>query len=856
MIGTAVGPYQITGLIGRGGMGEVYRGRHAQLGREAAIKLIATGGARAGGTSTARLQREAIAAARLDHPGVVRVFDCGETADGRTYLAMELVEGEGLDQVIARAPMPPRRAVEVVRDAARALHFAHERRIVHRDVKPSNILVTPEGRAKVTDFGVARLLDHEGPRLTATGAFVGTPQYMAPEQLQASQSVGPASDVYGLGATFYEALTGRPPIEIEGIAQLVHAVMNVAPEPPSRAVPLQRLAGAGIRSAAVDAVVARALAKRVEDRYGSAAAFADDLERLLGAGGTEAEGVAAAGAPIGTRADATAPGARRGPPTAPPTPPPVRPPARAPAVATGAALTPAMWAGIGAAGAIAVVAIMVLAVMLGLRDGETRAPRDVARGGGDDGRGAGSTGASSSPERATDADAGTGGPVTGPPEPIPEPEPAPVDVPDPTPDPDPDPTAGSTPTVEPAAGPTIPGGVDGADGSIGELVASALRDVREIRLEQAGEKLALARERAGDDRELLETIDYLTLITQTMTDATLDALWRNAKQAIDVTIPTALRAIEGLPEEHRAPLREVLATLERLAQCRMAGPILLYQLAQGSIERDHVEQIITTWREAATWADGVAATSRDEGGEVVTRIADRTRRAADDLERRRLIQLDFAADGFLAGAFGARVERWTHSERGLSWPTPAPPDDAEASIWIPVPAGAQRVVVELETRGDLPGEGPPVVTVCVAGGAAVALGDRILMKGPPEQVVPLAHARARGHDVPLPDLPMARIPDGLPEQCQLVLLMGHTPAASRVSLVSAPREEIVGLAGPCLLAESTAVRLSVAGPVAIRAVTIALPRLGGPPGDGRRPPMGTGGPGGRGPPPRGPRRPR
>src|SRR5262245_56994992 len=205
---TALVPgYEILGELGRGGMGVVYRARQVGLGRVVALKMILAGG-HAGAPGRARFRAEAEAVARLQHPNIVQVFEVCDH-DGLPYFSMEFCPGGSLAAKPGGALLQPGRAADLVQTLARAVHVAHQKGIVHRDLKPANVLLAEDGTPKVTDFGLAkRLGGAAGP--TATGQAIGTPAYMAPEQA-AGGEVGPAADVYALGAVLYELLTGRPP---------------------------------------------------------------------------------------------------------------------------------------------------------------------------------------------------------------------------------------------------------------------------------------------------------------------------------------------------------------------------------------------------------------------------------------------------------------------------------------------------------------------------------------------------------------------------------------------------------------------------------------------------------------------
>ncbi len=275
--GHQIGAYVVSGLLGRGGMGIVYRAQHATLGRPVALKVLRGAASEA---AAARLQREAQTLARIDHSGVVKVFDVGRTPNGCAFLAMELVEGDDLAGLLARRAIDLPTAVRAIAEAARGLQAAHDHSVVHRDVKPSNILVDREGHARLVDFGVGRVLDAD-TRLTATGAMIGTIGYMAPEQVTQAESVGPAADVYGVGATLYEVITGRIPFEAENAPATIHEIINSDPVAPSERAPEGTFGHGPPRPAALDAICLHALSKRPEDRYATAEELAADLEHAL-----------------------------------------------------------------------------------------------------------------------------------------------------------------------------------------------------------------------------------------------------------------------------------------------------------------------------------------------------------------------------------------------------------------------------------------------------------------------------------------------------------------------------------------------------------------------------------------------
>src|SRR4051812_38387042 len=231
----SVDGYEMLDIVDRGGSGIIYRARHLRLKRVVALKMLLSG-EYAGRAELARFTCEAQAVAALQHPNIVQIFDVGEV-DGRAYFAMEFVGGGSLARKQAGVPQPARYAASTVETLARAVHVAHLSGIVHRDLKPSNILLTPDGTPKVTDFGLARRDDNGIRGMTLTGFPVGTPSYMAPEQAQAQahkNGVGPAADVYALGAILYELLTGRPPFRAESALETLRQLTTDEPVPPAR----------------------------------------------------------------------------------------------------------------------------------------------------------------------------------------------------------------------------------------------------------------------------------------------------------------------------------------------------------------------------------------------------------------------------------------------------------------------------------------------------------------------------------------------------------------------------------------------------------------------------------------------
>src|SRR5262249_49975582 len=220
--------YEVQEVLGRGGMGVVYKAWHRRLHRPVAVKMLLAG-AYAQPQELERFLREAETVAGLHHANLVQVYDMGDL-DSRPYFTMEYVEGGSLAQKLAGAPQPADQAAALVAALAEAIQVAHQSGIVHRDLKPANILLTADGTPKVTDFGLARRLDRGG--LTLTGVPVGTPSYMAPEQGRGNgDAIGPAADVYALGAILYELLTGRPPFRAESAATTLQQVLAEDPVP-------------------------------------------------------------------------------------------------------------------------------------------------------------------------------------------------------------------------------------------------------------------------------------------------------------------------------------------------------------------------------------------------------------------------------------------------------------------------------------------------------------------------------------------------------------------------------------------------------------------------------------------------
>jgi serine/threonine-protein kinase len=262
--------YELEAVLGRGGMGIVYKARHLRLNRPVALKMLLAG-AYAGPHELARFLHEAEAEAGLRHANIVQVYDVGDH-EGRPYFTMEFVEGGSLAQKLAGTPQPARRAAALLATLAEAVQVAHQGGIVHRDLKPANILLTADGTPKIADFGLARHFDG-GPALTRSGARVGTPSYMAPEQaIGKAGTVGPAADIYALGALLYEMLTGRPPFRGETAVETERQVIAEEPVPPARLNPKV--------PRDLETVCLKCLHKDPERRYATAAALAEDLQRF------------------------------------------------------------------------------------------------------------------------------------------------------------------------------------------------------------------------------------------------------------------------------------------------------------------------------------------------------------------------------------------------------------------------------------------------------------------------------------------------------------------------------------------------------------------------------------------------
>ena len=278
MTGLIGGRYELGELLGRGGMAEVRKGTDTRLGRVVAIKRLRTDLA-SDATFQARFRREAQSSASLNHPSVVSVYDTGEeeATDGsgvaQPYIVMEYVAGRTLREIVREGrKILPERALEITSGVLSALDYSHRAGIIHRDIKPGNVMLTPSGDVKVMDFGIARAISDASSTMTQTAAVVGTAQYLSPEQAR-GETVDSRSDVYSAGCLLYELLTGRPPFVGDSPVAVAYQHVREPATPPSdhdTELP-----------AAIDAIVMKSLAKRVEDRYQSAAAMRSDIERYL-----------------------------------------------------------------------------------------------------------------------------------------------------------------------------------------------------------------------------------------------------------------------------------------------------------------------------------------------------------------------------------------------------------------------------------------------------------------------------------------------------------------------------------------------------------------------------------------------
>jgi serine/threonine protein kinase/tetratricopeptide (TPR) repeat protein len=269
---TKVAGYDILGELGRGGMGVVYKAKQAGLNRLCALKMV-LGGGHASADNLARFKIEAEAIAQLHHPNIVQVYEIGEEA-GCPFFSLEYIDGSSLQQKIDSTPQSATETAQLMQEICEGVYAAHQRGVLHRDLKPANILLTKEGQPKITDFGLAKRLEEQDHGQTRTGAIMGTPSYMAPEQAMGkAKHLGPPADIYSLGAILYDMLTGRPPFRGETVMETLNQVQTLEPLPPVRLAPKVPLD--------LQTICLKALDKDPRKRYDSAGAMAEDLRRYL-----------------------------------------------------------------------------------------------------------------------------------------------------------------------------------------------------------------------------------------------------------------------------------------------------------------------------------------------------------------------------------------------------------------------------------------------------------------------------------------------------------------------------------------------------------------------------------------------
>ncbi len=269
-LGSRIGQYTVKSVLGKGGMGQVFRVRHEQLERDYALKVLLPTGA-SNPRLLARFRHEARATARLRHPNIVAVHEVGED-DGVNYFTMDVIEGRPLNKIVREGSLTVSDSVEMLRKIAAALHHAHREGVIHRDMKPSNIIVNEEGEPFVMDFGLAKEL-HAVTQLTRTGTAVGTLAYMPPEQAQGRRDlIGPKSDIYSLGVTLYECLTGKLPFVADSAPVLIAKLINTEPVPPHKREPTV--------PEPISRICLKAMAKDPAHRYGTAMDLCRDLERF------------------------------------------------------------------------------------------------------------------------------------------------------------------------------------------------------------------------------------------------------------------------------------------------------------------------------------------------------------------------------------------------------------------------------------------------------------------------------------------------------------------------------------------------------------------------------------------------
>ena len=268
---STIGDYDVLGEIARGGMGVVYLAKHRHLGRTAALKTLLLN-CDEDRVSAERFAIEAEAVARLDHPGIVTIYEVGEH-DGQPFLAMKLIEGGSLAQILQKGPLDCIRSLRIAIEVSEAIAHAHQRGVIHRDLKPANILIDQAGHAVVTDFGVAKFVEAARCQLTTAGEPIGTPHYMPPEQVDATRGqINTSSDVYSIGAMMYAMLTARPPFQAASPMDVMLQVLANDPAPPRQlnsTVPVT-----------FEAIVMKCLQKNSRSRYQSATELAGDLRNF------------------------------------------------------------------------------------------------------------------------------------------------------------------------------------------------------------------------------------------------------------------------------------------------------------------------------------------------------------------------------------------------------------------------------------------------------------------------------------------------------------------------------------------------------------------------------------------------
>ena len=272
-----IGRYEVIGELGRGAMGAVYKARDPQIGRTVAVKMIVTGNQTSEELEEykRRFFREAQTAGQMSHPGIVTIYDVNEDEDGQPYLVMEFIEGATLEKLLASAgpgrtsvAQPLSESIDIAIQVADALDYAHRRNVIHRDIKPANILVTPEGKAKIADFGIAKMV---GTQMTHTGLLVGTPAFMSPEQITGGQ-IDARSDIFSFGIVLYWMCTGTKPFAGQAITEVTYKVVHATPTP-------VRQLNADLPYE-MEVIIARCLAKKPDERYQRGRDLANDLENL------------------------------------------------------------------------------------------------------------------------------------------------------------------------------------------------------------------------------------------------------------------------------------------------------------------------------------------------------------------------------------------------------------------------------------------------------------------------------------------------------------------------------------------------------------------------------------------------